>query len=180
MWSRKYPACITCGRTDRKHFGKGECRRCYLKKYNAANLDSVRKLRKKWYVKNIVGTDRQKVARDQRNFDGQRDRILARDGHKCVRCPATKGLVVHHKDRTGRNKPTHNNSDDNLETLCRKCHAAEHREELQAAKAAAKPTTCKRGHPMTAEYGRHAYGQWRCRVCENIRAAKYRAAKKNK
>ena len=39
----------------------------------------------------------------------------------CERCGATENLVVHHKDRD-----RHNNEDDNLETLCRSCHAKEH------------------------------------------------------
>jgi hypothetical protein len=39
----------------------------------------------------------------------------------CERCGATENLVVHHKDRD-----RHNNQEDNLETLCRKCHFKEH------------------------------------------------------
>ena len=165
MWSRNHPACIQCGGTDRKHFGKGLCRRCYLEKYNADNLASVRALRTKWYKANVVGTDRQKIARDRRNFDGKRDAVLKRDGYKCQRCGSTKGpLTVHHKDRTGRNKSQHNNRMENLETLCRKCHVEEHRQELLAARAL-KKTSCKRGHPMTAEHGHRKYGAWRCETC---------------
>lgn len=39
----------------------------------------------------------------------------------CERCGSSEHLVVHHKDQD-----RHNNSDDNLETLCRKCHFKEH------------------------------------------------------
>jgi len=28
-WSQKNPFCVNCGRTDRRHHGKGLCRRCY-------------------------------------------------------------------------------------------------------------------------------------------------------
>lgn len=31
-WSRKYPACITCGTTKRKHNANGLCWKCYRKK----------------------------------------------------------------------------------------------------------------------------------------------------
>lgn len=40
---------------------------------------------------------------------------------ECERCGSSEHLVVHHKDRN-----RHNNKLDNLETLCRKCHFAEH------------------------------------------------------
>lgn len=40
----------------------------------------------------------------------------------CERCGGTRNLCVHHKDRD-----RSNNAPDNLETLCRSCHAKEHR-----------------------------------------------------
>jgi hypothetical protein len=30
-WSRNYPACQDCGTTDRPHFAKGRCERCYFR-----------------------------------------------------------------------------------------------------------------------------------------------------
>jgi len=31
MWSRRYQCCVKCGRTDRRHLGRGLCERCYQK-----------------------------------------------------------------------------------------------------------------------------------------------------
>jgi uncharacterized paraquat-inducible protein A len=32
-WSRKYEACIRCGKTDTRHASKGACWRCYQRAY---------------------------------------------------------------------------------------------------------------------------------------------------
>jgi RNA-directed DNA polymerase len=47
-------------------------------------------------------------------------RAKMRDNFKCVRCASTEKLHVHHK------KGTKSHSINNLETLCLKCHKAEH------------------------------------------------------
>lgn len=47
-------------------------------------------------------------------------RARMRDGFKCVRCRSTENLRVHHK------KGTKSHLLENLETLCQKCHHAEH------------------------------------------------------
>lgn len=39
----------------------------------------------------------------------------------CQRCGGQKNLLIHHKDRD-----RHNNTPDNLEKMCRKCHSIEH------------------------------------------------------
>lgn len=50
-----------------------------------------------------------------------------RDEYKCVKCGSTKALSVHHKDGKGRGyKGKIDNSLDNLETLCNKCHQKLH------------------------------------------------------
>lgn len=50
-----------------------------------------------------------------------------RDEYKCVHCGSTKALSVHHKDGKGRGyQGKINNSLDNLETLCNKCHQKLH------------------------------------------------------
>jgi hypothetical protein len=52
-----------------------------------------------------------------------------RKGAACERCRSERPhLLVHHKDRD-----PYNNEFSNLETLCRRCHIREHREEVQAA-----------------------------------------------
>jgi hypothetical protein len=32
-WSRKHDRCITCGGTESRHSGNGECNLCYMKRY---------------------------------------------------------------------------------------------------------------------------------------------------
>lgn len=129
MWSRSYSECVGCGRTDRPHMAKGQCASCYQQRYAAdpANLGKIKSAKQRHYLK-AGGASAQKVAREQRWFSGSRDAVLERDGHQCVRCGNANlaSLVVHHKDGNGRGQPQPNNDLSNLETLCRKCHAAEH------------------------------------------------------
>lgn len=141
VWSRKYSKCVQCKSDAFKHMAKGLCSSCYAKRYKS---DPVKKLRvdqqkKEWFQKNHAEIlKRFKSQRNARNFDGRRDEVLKRDNYKCVRCPNTKQLTVHHKDRNGRGKDDPNNCLDNLETLCRSCHAKEHSDELQSARKQAK------------------------------------------
>lgn len=64
---------------------------------------------------------RDRADKNDRRFGGIREYIFDRDSNLCVACGSEGGLVVHHKDfdRT-------NNVPDNLETLCRSCHAKIH------------------------------------------------------
>lgn len=133
-WARQYAACVQCGGTDRKHFGKGLCRRCYLSQYNAANAVKVAALRKKWWLK-MGGLDYARLQREQRHYDGLREPVLQRDRYKCVRCGSTEDLTVHHKDGNGRNMPpdAKNNRMENLETVCRPCHMQIHMPKIRSA-----------------------------------------------
>ena len=126
MWNKNHESCVSCSETSRPHFGGGNCRRCYLREYNARNKDLVSAHRRDWYDKN-GGKHLSRKLREQRWFDGNRDAVLARDGNQCVKCAAVTQLVVHHKDHNGRGSPEPNNSMENLETLCRACHASGHR-----------------------------------------------------
>jgi len=179
MWSKRHDACVVCGGTHHKHVGHGKCQLCYQREYmpsyNARNSEAVSKHKRKWYEQNIVGTGKQKLAREIRNFDGNRDATLARDGHKCTQCGSVKGLTVHHKDRNGRGTSTPNNANENLITLCRKCHINEHRAELLAGRSVM--THCKRGHAFS-EHGRHNGRQWVCRECMKLRAREYKRKKR--
>jgi hypothetical protein len=71
--------------------------------------------------------------RDRYRTGGNSLRVLKRDGFKCVECGMTeeehfkkwkKGLIIHHIDGKGESvsHKLKNNSIDNLETLCCKCH----------------------------------------------------------
>lgn len=68
-------------------------------------------------------------------YGGNREKVIKRDNEKCVRCGVTreehkllygKDITVDHIDRNGKNKPAHlkNNSLENLQTLCFKCHGS--------------------------------------------------------
>ncbi|MAU00348.1 MAG: hypothetical protein CL608_24670 [Anaerolineaceae bacterium] len=46
--------------------------------------------------------------------------VFARDNHQCIQCGSTKELQVHHHHPRRQNGT---NQMDNLQTLCRNCHA---------------------------------------------------------
>lgn len=48
-----------------------------------------------------------------------RNRILNRDGHRCVQCGASERLEVDHIDNT---RDEFYDQDENLQTLCSDCH----------------------------------------------------------
>lgn len=127
MWSKDYCACIECGKTDSKHVSKGLCNKCYMKNYrnNPKNKQKIAAQKHDWYVK-MGGKHLSKIKREEHYFSGKREEILQRDGYKCTECSAKSSLVVHHVDYKGRGRPSPNNSNDNLITLCRKCHAKIH------------------------------------------------------
>jgi 5-methylcytosine-specific restriction endonuclease McrA len=174
MWSRKYLCCSRCGKNDSKYFGKGLCACCYQSDYRRANAKRIAKSKRRWYEKFVQGTERQKLARDQRYFSGKRDAVLKRDGYKCVRCGSNEMLVVHHKDRSGRGSKNRSNNDlRNLETLCRGCHINEHRREICAIRDkqgwrrkklnrwSRKWDACRRCGRTSIAHNAHGY----CRAC---------------
>jgi 5-methylcytosine-specific restriction endonuclease McrA len=129
MWSKDYAECTSCKSTEYPYMCRGMCKRCYLKQYrdDPANRDRIRESKEAWYQRyhedNLL-----KMAeyRNKQHYGGMRGRVLKRDKYKCVRCGSKLNLVIHHKDGTGRGKPINNNSLENLETLCRCCHAYTH------------------------------------------------------
>ena len=169
MWNRNHPCCTQCKGTNRPHFGGGLCRYCYMLKYTAAHATKIKKQKRRWHETYVLGTDRAKVAREQRHFDGLREPVLKRDGYKCRRCGSVKSLVVHHKDRKGRGVRQPHNEMENLETLCRSCHINEHRAEIAATKYtrgkfgkwSRKWDACQRCHGTKIRHAHHGY----CRNC---------------
>lgn len=127
MWSRKFASCIVCGTNSAPHMAKGKCRRCYLKEYreNPSNVERIRENKRRWYLSEDR-TEKNREIRERRHYDGKRREALERAGYACERCGSTDKLVVHHKDGNGRGRSLPNNSLDNLEVLCRRCHAREH------------------------------------------------------
>jgi hypothetical protein len=85
----------------------------------------------------IKGKETLKRYREEKHFDSKRQPILEANDYRCSVCGhqhEENQLTVHHKDRNGRGSSKPNNSDDNLELLCRSCHAKEHQEELSEAR----------------------------------------------
>ena len=134
MWSTNYAKCVECGGTDAKMMSRGRCARCYLRQYRSDHAAQIAKQKREWYDEFVKGTDRTKIERERKHFDGKREKALKRDGYRCVRCQSQKSLVVHHKDGRGRSVKKPNNKLSNFETLCRKCHINEHRAEIAARK----------------------------------------------
>lgn len=175
MWNRYYQHCVTCKQTDVPYMAKGMCKKCYLAEYrrDPVNQLKAKSHKRKWYEENWQGTDRGKLAREQRNFSGMREVALERDGFQCVKCGSSEKLTVHHKDGNGRGSQNPNNSMDNLETLCRACHIAEHRTELLEARARSnyrkpklgrwsrKHDKCARCGTTGIKHSAHGY----CRTC---------------
>jgi len=68
---------------------------------------------------------------DIRRFGGNKQLALERDNFQCLNCGMSqeqhfilfnRGLTVDHIDGKGRNSEVKNNSLDNLQTLCLRCH----------------------------------------------------------
>lgn len=115
---------------------RGCCKKCYYYSYrnNQTNKVKAKQNKHDWYVANVQGTDRQRLAREEAHFDGNRELVLERDDYKCTECGSTNKLIVHHKDGNGRGSKIKNNELDNLVTLCRSCHVNVHRKELLEAR----------------------------------------------
>ena len=127
MWARKFDRCVVCLRDDRRHMAKGKCSYCYAREYqsDATRVARIKQQKHDSYIR-LGGREASRHRREGKWFSGNRDAALERDGHRCVRCGSEEQLVVHHKDGNGRGASNPNNSLENLETLCRACHATEH------------------------------------------------------
>lgn len=149
---------------------KGLCRRCYLEAYNASpeKAARAREYKQRWYLANVT-PERQKEKREARHFDGVRERTLLRDGFTCCRCSATTDLVVHHKDDNGRGSPEPNNDEDNLETLCRACHAKHHH--TNTAWNRAGDLGCRECGRNDRKHGAHGLC-WYCYLAGRAKAAR--------
>lgn len=75
-----------------------------------------------------------KIQNQESMFGGNREKVIERDGSKCVKCGMTreqhfvkwkKDIAVDHIDRMGKGVPKRlkNNKMSNLQTLCNSCHA---------------------------------------------------------
>ena len=60
---------------------------------------------------------------DPDQFHSLRDQVLRRDGWRCQLCGTMSNLEVHHKEFRSQSG---DDSEQNLITLCTKCHASVH------------------------------------------------------
>lgn len=75
------------------------------------------------YTKRNPGYSTKRVR--QRRYDGNFEKCLERDGHKCCMCGSANKPHVHHLDCSGQTqKPNH--ALENLATLCSSCHTRMH------------------------------------------------------
>ena len=121
-----------------------ERRREYNQNYYLENKDSLNKQNIENYYKNREKRRaEQKIYRAKnreiinarlswlqadREFDGNKPKVLVRDEYQCTICGEDENLLVHHIDLKGKdyNKPDKDNSLNNLTTLCKSCHARYH------------------------------------------------------
>lgn len=68
--------------------------------------------------------------KDIERFGGNKQKVLERDGNKCILCTETQKLHIHHIDGSGgshiRGYENVNNSMENLVTVCFSCHRKIH------------------------------------------------------
>ena len=137
MWSTKHQKCLGCGTIEVKHKGNGLCRRCWHNEWVRNHQEQRREHKQREYRKNRKRyQEGQKRYADEhkaelksywqqwhrdRNFGGNYEKVLDRDGGKCLLCGSKKSIIVHHVDENRQN-----NEMDNLRTLCRKCHPKIH------------------------------------------------------
>lgn len=139
-WSWYYNKCRSCGTTSIKHQSRGLCEKCYFKSDFFKGLQEASRLRNqhRWeqkqrqyqreYAKRPEVIQRIKKSNDLKNFGGNGELALARDGYRCQKCGVTqkislnkfkKDLFVRHVNMAG------GDDIDNLTTLCARCFSME-------------------------------------------------------
>lgn len=123
---------------SRGHRDCKECRKLRTAKYRTIRHDRVIQSQRSWYRRNIEkAKEVARIKHDRRGFGGLREQVIARDGG-CVSCGISReqhrteygrDIEVDHIDRNGLTKPVNqrNNTMQNLQTLCRKCHTSKDR-----------------------------------------------------
>ena len=104
--------CVICGSS----FYVGKCHKRAM-----TCSDKCRHI--SWNKRNEIKCKKNgKKYRELRNYGGNRETALTRDGYRCTICLSKEQLQVHHIDGLGRNSDIKNNDINNLQTLCNSCH----------------------------------------------------------
>jgi hypothetical protein len=138
-WSWHYNKCRICGTTSIKHQSHGLCEKCYPKSdifkdmQEASRQRNIHKWRKKQreyqkqYSQRPEVKERLRKQHDLIKFGGNREKILERDGFKCIKCGMSR---EESKRELGRDlyvpklDKNKGSNIDNFITLCQKCHTA--------------------------------------------------------
>lgn len=134
--------CKKCGKLkDESEFYKNtkgylfpECKPCNIKRVTKWTKENVEKKRaydrKSWKKHRGKRIETGKRCYDKREYGGLRKKVLKRDGYKCVYCRMTlgehikkwgSGLNIDHINRKRKE-----NTMNNLQTVCLKCHGKKH------------------------------------------------------
>jgi len=154
-WSRKYECCVSCGTNQVPYGGFGLCEKCYKQEYAKVHKDWIRQRQKQWYER-----------KKKEGFNFNKQNTTSKIGHdpnfifvkfdnRCFKCGSIEHLQFHHKDGKGLNvlKKERNNSVENLQVLCRKCHSSLHGSIEKWSRKNDKCIYCK-----TTKYKHHAHG----------------------
>lgn len=136
----KPPRVLTCPDCSEKFTARGRqlrCKLCLKKLHLARSRDwkrrnkvKIRNYDRRWHKEN----PEIRLEMQQRNRYAKNWRLaLKRDGNKCTVCGSASRLVVHHRDGRGQANPNPNHALSNLQTMCRRCHAAHHKAEAKRA-----------------------------------------------
>jgi 5-methylcytosine-specific restriction endonuclease McrA len=74
---------------------------------------------------NTIRPKQPRLRLDANSYQQLCQQVLARDGWRCQSCGAMQHLQVHHKHFRSHSG---DDSEDNLITLCERCHEFEHRD----------------------------------------------------
>ena len=119
----------TCKNDLRPTWSNGLCKSCYSTKWNNEHPERRKKIMKQFKKRH---PKYQTAYSHNFWFGGKRDLVMVRDNYKCTRCGMTDQqhlntwhchLTVDHIDGLGRGSSIKNNHINNLQTLCRRCHA---------------------------------------------------------
>jgi 5-methylcytosine-specific restriction endonuclease McrA len=72
---------------------------------------------------NRIAPKQARMRLDPELYENLREQVLRRDGWRCQSCGSRSNLEVHHKEFRGQGG---NDSEENLITLCARCHQLLH------------------------------------------------------